>query len=356
MAGLNWTFDQLASYLDDSSSLRSDYNPIIERLLTTCSNSSVFGIGGHSVVLRISSGIVAKVCLKPGDERLRHEQKIFESLAETKCPHVIRCYLQTPDVSFLELLENGTLHDRMSISKPRPILPWMLQLSRAAACLETLGYSHGDINPQNILIGEDDQLKLIDFDHSTKVGDELDVGYEPYVRQHRKLIGGVYGVAGPVTEQFALGSVFWYMTRGSELYSELEGPDQVDRLLDGIFPATDPQDPIDRIISNCWNGYYLSIADLVDNIQGISGLNMQTQMTENLSLTLERRLLCEQYCKMANLAPPGSNPSSEKLGFEVKYGDDSLATTQNTTSLSTRNFFSLLTSIIPLKWRQKSPL
>ncbi|XWW94436.1 hypothetical protein V2A60_002379 [Cordyceps javanica] len=237
----------------------------------------------------------------------------------------------------------------MSINKPRPILRWMLQLSRAAACLETLGYSHGDINPQNILFGEDDELRLIDFDHSPKVGDELDIGYEPYVRQHRKLMGGIYGVAGPVTEQFALGSVFWYMTRGSELYSELEGPDQVDRLLDGIFPATDPQDPIDRVIRNCWSGYYPSIADLVGNIQGISGSNIQTRTTENLSLTLERRLLCEQYCKRANLAPLGSNLSREKLG------DESLAATQGTSS-STRNFLSLLTPLIPLKWRQKSSI
>ncbi|KND88050.1 hypothetical protein TOPH_07271 [Tolypocladium ophioglossoides CBS 100239] len=86
--------------------------------------------------------------------------------------------------------------------------------------------------------------------------------YEPYVRQHRKVVGGIYGNAGPVTEQFALGSVFWYMTRGSELYSELEGPDQVDCLLDDIFPTTNPDDPIDKIIRNCWNGHYLRIADL----------------------------------------------------------------------------------------------
>ncbi|KND87253.1 hypothetical protein TOPH_08083 [Tolypocladium ophioglossoides CBS 100239] len=93
-------------------------------------------------------------------------------------------------------------------------------------------------------------VKLIDFNYSVKVGDALSVDYGPYVRQHRELFGGVYGNAGPVTEQFVLGSVFWYMARGSKLYSELEVPDQVHGLLDGIFPATDAEDPIDKIIED----------------------------------------------------------------------------------------------------------
>ncbi|POR37362.1 Uncharacterized protein TPAR_02440 [Tolypocladium paradoxum] len=109
------------------------------------------------------------------------------------------------------------------------------------------------------------------------------------------MFGGVYGDAGPVTEQFALGSVFWYMTRGSELYSELEGPDQVDRLLDGIFPATDPQDPIDKIIGNCWRGHYLRIADLVEDIKEILGVEIQSQNAMSSTQRHERRRLCEKY-------------------------------------------------------------
>jgi len=35
--------------------------------------------------------------------------------------------------------------------------------------------------------------------------------------------GEDYGVAGPITEQLALGSIFWFIARGMELYPELEG-------------------------------------------------------------------------------------------------------------------------------------
>ncbi|KAM0434599.1 hypothetical protein ACHAPT_003697 [Fusarium lateritium] len=278
MAGLSWTYQDLANYLDASPSRSSDLNPIIKQLLATCPDSYVFGIGGHSVVLWISPGIAAKVALKQGDERLRHEQEVFELLDQSECPQLVQCFFHGIDVTFLELIANGTLHDRLSfVNKPRPVLQWMLQLSSAAACLEAIGYAHGDINPQNILFDTHDQLKLIDFDHSPNVGDDLDVGYEPYVRQHRKIAGGLFGIAGPVTEQFALGSVFWYMTRGSQLYSDLEGPDQVGRLLDGILPAIDPQNPIDKIIENCWNGYYPRIADLVGAISKITGDQVQTE-------------------------------------------------------------------------------
>ncbi|KAH8729316.1 putative Rho-associated protein kinase [Ilyonectria robusta] len=302
MSGLGWTFEQLAQYFDQSSFPHGELNPIIKQLLVTCPGSSVFGIGGHSVVLWISPDIAAKVSLQSGDERLCHEQKIFELLDNSECPQVIQCLFRGVDISFLELIPNGTLYDRMSISKPRPILQWMLQLSCAAACLEALGYAHGDINPQNILFDINDQVKLIDFDHSPRVGDELDVGYEPYVRQHREILGGVYGIAGSVTEQFALGSVFWYMTRGSELYSELEGSDQVDRLLDGKFPTTDPQDPIDRIIRNCWSGDYFQIADLVDDITDALGVGIQVQGVITPSQRYERRQLCEKYYSMVDPA------------------------------------------------------
>lgn len=56
------------------------------------------------------------------------------------------------------------------------------------------------------------------------------------------------------------------MTRGTELYHELGGPEQVNRLMDGQFPATNPQDPIEKISSDCWLGEFRSIADLLKHI------------------------------------------------------------------------------------------
>lgn len=41
---------------------------------------------------------------------------------------------------------------------------------------------------------------------------------------------------------------FGWIARGAELYVGLEAPEQVDRLIDGRFPVTQPQDPIDSAI------------------------------------------------------------------------------------------------------------
>lgn len=252
-------------------------------------------------MLFIPPGVAAKVSLEVGDKRLRHEQDIFALLDHLKCPQLAQCYFRGVGVIFLELLAHGTLHDRKSMSRPKPVLHWMLQLSSAAATLEALGYAHGDINPENILLDVHDQVRLVDFDHSLRIGDALDVGYEPYVRQHRGYVGGHYGIAGPFTEQFALGSVFWYMTRGSELYSELEGHDQVNRLLDGKFPATDPNDPIDRIIVNCWNGLYSRVVDLVEELKDTSALEMKSQppMSAGQRWECDTTRLCKNYYSLA---------------------------------------------------------
>lgn len=248
-------------------------NPIIKQLLTNCPGSSVYSIGGRSVVLSISSNIVAKVSLKPSDQHMSHEQAIFELLDRTPCPHIVQTFLRCPDITFMQSPNNGTLCERVSIvDKPRPILQWIQQLSDAAAWLESQGYAHGDMCPRNILFDDKDQLKLVDFDHALKIGENLDLDYEPYVRCWRggQVGGGQYGTADAITEQFALGSIFWYMSRGTELYHDLEGPEQVNRLIDGIFPATDPTDPIDSIIGDCWLGKFQSIADVSKRVREIA--------------------------------------------------------------------------------------
>jgi serine/threonine protein kinase len=314
MTGLDWTYEYLCEAItiltrnSSSPTSAADLNPIIKQILTDCPGSSIFGIGGHSVLLSITDDIVAKVSLKPGGRHVRHEQTIFDLLDRTPCPHIVQTFLRCPDITFMESLKNGTLYERMSmVNTSRPILQWMQQLSDAAACLESLGYAHGDISPRNILFDNNDQLKLVDFDHSLKIGENLDVGYEPYVRSRKRgQPGGDFGIAGPITEQLALASTFWFMTRGAELYHELEGPEQVNRLMNCQFPPMDPGDPIDNIISDCWLGKFQSIADLSRHIREV------TMFDETYRA---RKKECEQYYQLLK-----SLASQSKLGLTEQSG------------------------------------
>jgi hypothetical protein len=51
--------------------------------------------------------------------------------------------------------------------------------------------------------------------------------------------------------------MFWFMSRGTDLYHDIEGHEMVDRLCDKQFPATNLEDPIDDIISRCWLASFL---------------------------------------------------------------------------------------------------
>ena len=145
----------------------------------------------------------------------------------------------------------------------------MTELADASAWLESLGFAHGDIRPPNLLLDSNDHLKLIDFDNTTEAGSVFDGCQPPYAR----LLGdeaaddrGTFGYHGPRTEQFAIGSIFYYMTRGYEPYdNEWFGEDHgkmIFRLLqERKFPKVN-ENNIDTIIHKCWQGEFGLIESL----------------------------------------------------------------------------------------------
>lgn len=200
----------------------------------------------------------------------------------------------------------------------------MFQLSGTLAALETIGLAHGDIKPQNILVNDRDHLILIDLDHTLPIGSDLDVPEEPYVRAHaldeNEGGGGVYGRVGPDTEQFALGSIFWYITRGQELYAELDGFDRVNRLVRRHFPDLSSDDPIDKVIDNCWSRKFERTVDLLRGIQGVAAEQGALDSISDVQLMsgseyLARRELCECYY---SLLLPDESISRQKDGVHGK--------------------------------------
>ena len=145
----------------------------------------------------------------------------------------------------------------------------MAELTDAIAWLESLGYVHGDIRPPNLLLDGNDHLKIIDFDNTVAIGSIFDGCQPPYAR----VLGSeaaenprTFGYHGPRTEQFAIGSVIYYITRGYEPYdNEWFGDDhgkEVVRLLqERKFPKLDKNDT-DTVIYKCWYGEYRSIKNL----------------------------------------------------------------------------------------------
>jgi serine/threonine protein kinase len=305
MRGLEWTYQDFVQFLKDSAEFPKDLNPLIEHLLEANAGSCVFLWGSHTVLLWMSKGILAKVALTKGDEILRHEQEMLEMVKPSRCPYIIQHIFSEPDVIFIEHIEDGNLHDRLGcFEKPPVVVSWMLQLAKAAACMEALGYTHGDLNPWNALVDADDNLRVISLGQSTRVGNDLNAGYDPYIQTTRDFEqGGLFGIASAKTEQFALGSIFWYMTRGREVYFKLSAAQGARLLRNGVFPPTKPMDPVDRVIRKCWEGKYKSLADLVAEIDSIPAVDMQFPDPMPLDEALYKEKLCRGYYYKAKQWP-----------------------------------------------------
>ena len=159
--------------------------------------------------------------------------------------------------------------------EPLPLrMEWMNDLAQAVAFLESLNLAHGDLRPENILLDRD-RLKVSDFDCTAEIGAEFEACMAPYGRllnsdevdQGRR---GSSGFLGPRTEQFALGSLFYLINYGFEVYGDrclTEDPKEhgckvVDLLQNMEFPKLGGDPLIDHIINKCWHNNYATIAEL----------------------------------------------------------------------------------------------
>ncbi|KAJ5458121.1 hypothetical protein N7475_009509 [Penicillium sp. IBT 31633x] len=131
--------------------------------------------------------------------------------------------------------------------------------------------AHGDLRPENILLDRN-RLKLSDFDSTAAVGTNYEACMAPYGRilnsnEADQGERGTFGFLSPRTEQFAIGSLFYFMNYGFEVYGDRcltedpydHGPKVVDLLQNMVFPRLDGNPMIDDIIHKCWHNKYATI-------------------------------------------------------------------------------------------------
>jgi serine/threonine protein kinase len=173
---------------------------------------------------------------------------------------------------------------------------WMNDLTQAVAFLESLNLAHGDLRPENILL-DGDRLKLSDFDCTAEIGTDFEACMAPYGRllngdevdQGRR---GTSGFLGPRTEQFALGSIFYFINYGFEVYGNQcltenpkeHGPKVVDLLQNSKFPTLDGDPLIDDMINKCWHNKYATIAELATTTKKLF-LERNTESDTNTEAT-----------------------------------------------------------------------
>lgn len=108
---------------------------------------------------------------------------------------------------------------------------------------------------------------------------------------------GTFGLHGARTEQFAIGSILYYITRDYEPYDDENfgqdyGPIIVNRLRRMAFPSLGGGH-LDRIIERCWNADFALLEHLAEKTKLLCGAVERPRATSlNLGYCLERRLEC----------------------------------------------------------------
>lgn len=190
-------------------------------------------------------------------QRFHHEAQIQASLNH---PNIISLYA-LPEVfgSYYMILEYAsgiTIRDLIKKTGPIPekrVLPILTQILEGLALAHRNGIIHRDIKPTNIIVGEEDRVKILDFGIARLIGDKgltkkgHNVGTLYYmspeqVHEERDLDGR--------TDIFSLGVTFFEMLTGRIPYNVETGSDY--SIKDEIVkePIPDPRKYYEFITDN----------------------------------------------------------------------------------------------------------
>ncbi|MCJ1231842.1 hypothetical protein MMC12_008521 [Toensbergia leucococca] len=193
-------------------------------------------------------------------EAMENEKQTYRTLMRHRPhPNVIQALLCLPEGIFLPRLPT-TVRSRLERSKESPIsertkLQWAAETAVAAAWLETLGLAHGDIRCGNLLLDQEDHVKLADFDTAVKIGEEVRTYIAPHwVKEFDK----AWVEGGVKTEQYAIGICLY------RIFTEVEA-DLLEIEETRVFPDVTPIS-CGSIIHKCFHGKYPSVAQLAQDL------------------------------------------------------------------------------------------
>ena len=249
--------------------------------------------GSYSNIHHVAPSIVVKI-VRPDVKAQEPEHPFLKEIAffkrmnesQNECSSIIECFLVFPDHIFLSFCPNRTvghrLHPRQErepgvngfpgrVSRvkeyedPALIARWLRQLSSALEYIEKLGFCHDDIHEFNCLLDKDFNLKLTDFGRATTIGQFLEDVMPPRARIIvRGPLKDTYGLCSARTEQFALGSLLFFMVYGHEPYEDTErelSRSEYDRRFGEMeFPELNRHEVFDGLISACWHNVYPTMA------------------------------------------------------------------------------------------------
>lgn len=250
------------------------------RLPSSVENMAQVGAGSDSLVYRNGPREVRKEP-RPGyndddeqDIRDNYQRelnfhKVLQRYGNGPFFSLVKCVnFDFPDgIIYLEYFSGGDLARRIrDTSRPVSVgrkLLWIQELARGVAFISSIGYVHGDLRLDNLLLNESEHAKLCDFGATVRVGEDLKAFHVPFWN-------GDCDIASHESEQFALASCLYHIITGSEPYAELDS-DEAKRVSKTInlfreshYPQVDGSRldvfaPLQSVLLKGWRRNYDSI-------------------------------------------------------------------------------------------------
>ncbi|CCE32325.1 uncharacterized protein CPUR_06185 [Claviceps purpurea 20.1] len=268
----------------------------LRKPFASCNTETLLARGGGGYVYTISKHVVFKCpmdlhnpapCqakeMEESAAKIANEKSTHELLMKHPHPNIVRCILCVPEGFFMERME-ATLQTRLDqhySPSNRTKARWIMQIASALSWIEGLGFVHGDLRPANILLTANENIRLADFDTSVKIGEELEAASEPFC----KLTDDPeLPRAGPISEQFALGSCIYTIRFGHIPLDGLDSPDRIQKLMNNEFPSTENDTEFGGVTLSCWRGQYASVTAAYDDIKTrCDGMGYDTESVSAVS-------------------------------------------------------------------------
>ncbi|KAF2013566.1 kinase-like protein [Aaosphaeria arxii CBS 175.79] len=210
------------------------------------------GGGNSSLVGLLEDGTILKYPLIKGEgmKSLTVENAIYEALGHHD--RIVRCFGLTSSGLKLEFASQGRVTDYLSSQNPslELRLRWCRQAAEAVAFLHSKGVIHCDLHTNNLLLNDELNALLSDFQGTFK---DLD-GYAMESTRYF-LPREATNPPNEKTDIFALGTLMYTIMLGVEPYPDLSDAEVEDRYRRQDFPDT--HDIIcGNTILRCWTGEF----------------------------------------------------------------------------------------------------
>ncbi|KAM5450710.1 Phosphorylase b kinase gamma catalytic chain, skeletal muscle/heart isoform [Microsporum audouinii] len=239
--------------------------------------TEIIGRISGSFIGRVNESTVLKYPSIPGDyERIKIEAKLLAILGDH--PRIISSKGRNEHGLALQYARNGNLYEHIT-SKHATIslsqkLSWCKHAAEAVKYIHEKRVIHCDINLRNILLDDNFNIILADFQGMLKSphGETLLDGLSRECT--KSFMPRSHGDFADVkTDIFALGSAIYFIMLGHEVFPELDTfnddeDEQVALLFsNGDFPTDDYA--CSTITDKCWRQAYESAKDIIQDISQI---------------------------------------------------------------------------------------